>query len=130
MIMAENGSLSTRQKRFIVALLEAPTVRDAAESAQVGETTAWRYLRDPRVRAEIAQRTGSMLAQASAGVLADMGAARDTLRQIMGDRAASDAARVSAARAILDCGLRLFEMVSLADRVADLEDAIGATNEN
>jgi hypothetical protein len=50
--MADNGTraVSTRQRRFVAALVAAPTVRDAAAAADIGETTAWRYLQDPGVR--------------------------------------------------------------------------------
>ncbi len=39
----------------------------------------------------------------------------------MRNHTASDAAQVSAARAVLDAGMRLFELVALADRVSELE---------
>jgi phage terminase small subunit len=123
--MGDNESLTTRQRRFVTALLAAPTIRQAAEAADVSETTAWRYLSDPTVRREVADRQSAMLAQASSGVVSDMAVARAVLRQVMADTNASAASRVSAARAILDAGLRLFEMVSLSDRVAALEEQYG-----
>jgi len=49
----------------------------------------------------------------------------DILCQIMRDEGASDGARVSAARAVLDSGLRLAELVTLAERVAALEEKMG-----
>jgi len=46
----------------------------------------------------------------------------DVLVEIMRDEEASDSSRVSAARAVLDSGLRLAELVTLAERVAAIED--------
>lgn len=120
--MGDSESLTTKKRRFVAALLAAPTIRQAAEAAGVGETTAWRYLGDPAVKREVAYRQSGMLAQASAGVVSDMAVARAVLRQVMADTNASAASRVSAARAILDAALRLFELVSLSDRVAALEE--------
>lgn len=126
--MAESESLTTKQRRFVAALLASPTIIKAAEVAGVSETTAWRYLSDPTVRREVADRQSAMLAQASSGVVSDMAVARAVLRQIMADNSASAAARVSAARAILECGLRLFELVTLSDRVTALEDRMGVSD--
>jgi len=122
--MAENGSLTVRQRRFVLALLESPTVREAAQVAGVGETTAWRYLSEDSVRAELARRTDGLLTQAASGLLSDMAEARATLLGVMRSATAGDGAKVSAARAVLDAGLRLFELYSLADRMAAVEQRI------
>jgi len=126
--MTENGtpdSLTTRQRRFVAALLSTATVRDAAQAAGVGEATAWHYLALPVVRGEINRRTDGMITQASAGLLAEMAESRATLLEVMRNRKASDAARVSAAGKVLDAGMRLFELVALAERVTELERKIG-----
>lgn len=126
--MSENGtpdSLSTRQRRFVAALLQSSTIRDAAKAAHVGEATAWHYLASPQVRQEINRRTDGMITQASAGLLTEMAEARATLLEVMRNGKASDAARVSAAGKVLDAGMRLFELVALAERVTELERKIG-----
>ncbi|MGI6367901.1 MAG: hypothetical protein ACOX2L_06000 [Anaerolineae bacterium] len=117
--------LSTRQRRFVAALLATPSVREAARVAQVGEATAWQYLRLPVVRQEVRRRTEGMITQASAGLLAEMAESRAVLLQVMRNQAVSDAVRVSAASKVLDAGMRLFELVSLSDRVSELERRLG-----
>jgi phage terminase small subunit len=129
--MADNGThanLTPRQRRFVAALLESSTVRQAAERADLPERTAWRYLGDAGVKAELARLGDGMLAQACVGLLDDMALARQTLRAIMQSEQASDAARVSAARAVLDASLRLFELVSLTERVGNLEERLEAND--
>ena len=54
--MAESGSLNRRQEKFIAAVLTSWTVREAAEIVGIGETTAYRYLNDPVVKAELRKR--------------------------------------------------------------------------
>ena len=56
-----------------------------------------------------------MLNQVCAGLVADMADARRVLLDVALDSEATDSARVSAAKGILDAGLRLFEMYALAD---------------
>ncbi len=109
----------------MTALLEAPSIRAAAEAASIGERTAWTYLSDPDVKAELAARQDAVLGEAARRLAREMGAALDVLCAIMRDASATDAARVSAARAVLDSGLRLSELVSLSDRVAALEERMG-----
>jgi triphosphoribosyl-dephospho-CoA synthetase len=122
--MSENGSLSTRQRKFIVAVTTQSSVRDAAAAAGIGESTAWRYLADDAVREAIRRQLDAMLAQATAGVVADMGEARSTLLAIMRNVDVAPGVRVRAALGVLRCGLTLFEALSLADRVSDLERRI------
>lgn len=119
--MAENGTLSTKQRRFVAALVGARSIRDAAKAANVAERSAWRYLADPKVRAEISTRQDSMLAQVTAGIVEDMGLARQVLRAVMLGKATTPGVRVRAAGLILQAGLRFAELVTLAQRVAALE---------
>ena len=119
--MGDNGRLSPKQRRFVAFLATTPTIRDAAKAADVGETTAWRWLRQPAIKAEIRARQDAMLAQVSAGIASDMSAARQALVAVLDDKGASASAKVNAAGKLLDCGLRLWEIVSMADRVAEIE---------
>jgi len=52
--MAENDRLSKGARRFLAAMVGAKSIRGAAAVARVGEVTAYRYLRLPLVRAELA----------------------------------------------------------------------------
>ena len=107
--------------RFLVALATCRTVRDATKSAGINEATAWRYLQDPALKRALTELQTAVLGHAARLLATEMGAAIDVLGQIMRDEEASDSSRVSAARAVLDSGLRLAELVTLAEQVAILE---------
>ncbi len=119
--MADSGALSRKQTAFVLALLEHSTVRDAARAAGIAERSGWRYLGLPSVRGALAQRQDAAMAQATTSIVGDMGAARQVLRDAMQDAHTPMGVRVRAAGLLLDCGLRLFELVALAQRVSDLE---------
>jgi site-specific recombinase XerC len=121
--MAETGRLTAAAARFVGALLTARSIRDAASAAHVSERAAYRYLAQPAVRAELAARQQSLLASVSGGLAADMEQARALLVAMMTDPAVPPGVRVRAALGVLDCGLRLAELVTLAERVAALEAA-------
>jgi len=127
-MMDENGihpEQSVRQRRFFAALLSAVSVREAARQVGVGETTAWRYMRIPAMRRALASRQAAVLGQASHRLAAEMAAALDTLGSIVRDVQVAPGTRVSAARVILESGLRMAEMVTLTERVTALEERMG-----
>ncbi len=113
----------------MAAVLSAPTLREAARAAGVSEPTAWRYLRAPAVRQELAARQDGILGHVARRLACSMSAALDVLSSIMEDEAANAAPRVSAARAVLESGLRLAELVSLSERVAELERIMAKEND-
>jgi phage terminase small subunit len=119
--VSENERLTTKQRRFVAASLSALTVRDAARLAGVSEPTAWRYLQSPAVRQELAERQDGILGHVARRLASEMGKALDVLSEVMEDTMAQPAPRVSAARAVLESGLRLAELVALSERVAELE---------
>ena len=109
---------------LIAALAATPSIRGAAEVAGIGERTAYRYLANALVRAAIAERQDAALAQVTAGLVEDLGAARRLLVDTLNNKSAADHVRVRAALGVLNSGLRLFEMLSLADRVTTLEQLV------
>lgn len=124
--MADNSTLSPRQKRFVAALATSDSIRAAAGTASIAESTAWRYLRDPEVKAEIRHRQDDILAGVTSTLVQDMGEARLALRNVLRDKLASPAQRTAAARVLLDAGLRLFDALSLADRLTEVERRLDA----
>ena len=119
--MGENGTLSRKQRRFAGLLALSKSVREAAKAARIGETTAWQWLSDPTVRALANEKLDAVLASAAHAPAARMTQALETLAAIMGNDSAPASARVSAARCILETGLRYHDQLTLAERVSELE---------
>ena len=77
------------------------------------------------MRAALSAALDIALSQAAARCSGAMGAALEVLLSIAENIEAPASARVSAARAILDSGLRMRESLELSERVAVLEEKIG-----
>lgn len=125
--MAETDTvseISTKQRRFALACMEEKDVRAAAESAGVSERTAWRYLRDPAVLAELDRLADVALVQVASGFMSDLATARGVLQEVMGDDSTPPGVRVRAAKALLDTAAAFWEMAMLARRQADTEKRI------
>ena len=119
--MTKNDSLSTRQRKFIAAMVSSPTIAEAANVAGIAEKTACRYLGDPVVKRALSKALDDALSQATTRTVSAMGAAVGTLEEIHQDAEQPAAARVSAARAILEGGPKLKDAVDMAARVSALE---------
>lgn len=125
--MAENDTvrpLSPKQSAAIAALLTSSTNEAAAKKAGVSLRTLNRWLVEPNFRRalrlaqdEALERTFNRLAAVGAEAV-------QVLLEVAADKEAAPAARVSAARAILENLLRYTELHSLAERIAALEAAL------
>jgi hypothetical protein len=118
---------SRKQEAAIAALLIAPTIAHAAQSAGISESTLTRWLRSEAFRHayQLAQREA--LSQAIAALAAAAGMAVTVLRAAMLDQSASPAARVTAARAVLEFGFRGAEIADLEERLAIIEAVLAGT---
>jgi AcrR family transcriptional regulator len=110
---------SNADAALLAALASGATVRDAAKSAGVAERTVYRRLDDPEFRRRVDSTRAEMVSQAVARLSAAATEAVDTLRDLLSSD--MDFARLGAARAILEIGIRLREHGELAERIATLE---------
>ena len=119
--MGANRSLNRRQRQFVAALVGTPTIAAAAERAGIAESTAYRYLRDPNVKAALGQALDNALGQVTRQAVVEMAEALRTLAEIHRDEETPPAQRVSAARVIFSETPKLREAFDLAERVTALE---------
>ena len=119
---AGHGSRRSQQEEAaIAALLSEPTIAEAAGKAGIGERTLLRWLAEPEfkaryreVRRQVVEHAVSALQQAASKAVA-------VLVTLTEDAAAPPAARVSAAKAILDQAFKGTELLDLATRIEQLE---------
>ena len=113
--------LSRKQEALISALLTTPTLTDAAQTAGIGEVTAWRWLKDPTFQAAYRDARRAVVQQAITQVQQATGEAVETLRTVMQDPEAPASAKVSAAKNILDMAVKAVELEDLEARITALE---------
>ncbi len=110
---------------LLLALACGATVEAAAQKAGVSPSTVYRRLGEPAfqqrlrdLRADMVQRTGGMLTAAA-------GEAVKTLLALQKD-SVPPATRLGAARAVLELGMKVRETAELEQRLAALEEHLGA----
>jgi hypothetical protein len=121
--MAENGRLSARQEKAILALLAAPTIRHAVRAVRVGETTLYTWLKDVAFADAYHEARATAVSQAIARLQQASGEAVDCLKDVMCDLEAGASARVMAATKILDMAFKSTEVEELKQRITALEAA-------
>src|SRR5712691_7854146 len=119
---------SRRQDRFVLALLEHPTLEKAAAAVGVSDVTLWRSLQKPGFAEAYRKARREAFSQSVARLQHASNAAVGTLLRVMTDREAPAASRVRAADVVLQTALRGMEMEDLEARLDRLERSAEASN--
>lgn len=120
--MDKNGSLSSKQRRAIRALLVKPTIELAAKEAQVGETTLYTWLRTEPFRQALTEAESDAIDAAARRLVGLTEAAISVITYTLADRTMHPALRLRAALAVLEQMLRLRDSVDHDRRIAALEN--------
>lgn len=123
--MGHGNKLSRKKEQAIIALLEAPTVKEAAEMVKINPATLYKWMTLPEFEAAYRKTRHEAMGSAIARLQQASNEAVDTLREVMGDQEATPASRVTAARAVLELGLRATELELVDERLARLEEQAG-----
>ena len=94
--------LDNRRDKFLIALLQSPSVLSAAKMCDIPLSTAWRMVNDPEFAVVLNQTRRAMRAQALARLVGACTTATDALEEIAANKKAPPQARVAAARTILE----------------------------
>ena len=108
-------------EKILAALIANRSVPEAARAAGVSERTVYSRLADDDFRAEYEQRRRCTLDTACKTLQSALTDAVDVLTNIMKDADTSPQSRITAARSVLEYGVKLTELTDLAARVAALE---------
>ena len=119
------GDRKNADGALIAALAGGATVQEAARTAGVSESTAYRRLKEPAFCQRVAEARSEMIARA-VGVLArGSTAAATTLALLL--KAESETVRLGAARSILELAVKLRETEELERRIGALEERLSDT---
>jgi phage terminase small subunit len=117
------NELTPKPKRFAVDLVQARTLKEAAERTGISLSTAKRYKADPLVQRYVAELSHELL-DTLAMRLRQLGArAADVLEQAMAE-GDSRPVKLRAADTILGRLLQVTELVTLEEQVSELEQQV------
>jgi len=116
--------LSRNKERAIAALLANPSIPNSAKAVGISEKTLWRWMKLPEFETAYREARREVVRHAVVTVQASMSEAVQTLRAIINNNEAPASSRVSAARAIIDTGLKAVEIEDLEERISVIERKI------
>lgn len=120
----DTDGLTEKQRRALTALLAAPTAKEAAKIANVGERTLKRWRTLPSFQRAYKAAQSELLESAVCQSRQHLTGALSALADITADANAPPAARVSAARASVELALKLGEQNDILERLSELEAAM------
>lgn len=116
-------TITTRQRRAIVALLTEKDAKKAAEIAGVGYRSLCRWLEDGQFQRELKSAEGAIIAEAVRWLINDMAVNHATMREIRDGRAAPNI-KLRAAIALDQALLKWRESLDIEQRLSELEKAV------
>lgn len=120
--------LNETETAVLIALLQPGTVSDAAKKAGVSRATVYRYMANDHFKTALRAAQDEAIETAISLLSGAARDAADTLIQIHTDKTVPAAVRVQASRAILTEFLKVREQHELSERLAKIEQLLGARN--
>lgn len=123
-------ALPPKQELALQAVISHPTLKEAAAAAGVSETTLWRYMQDPNFSNRLREARREAVGHAVTRLQRASSDAVSALQHLMMKDDAPAAARITAARTILDYSFRAVEVDELKARIDQLEEFIKIKQED
>ena len=113
--------LDDKERQLLMALVQSPSISDAAQSVGIPRSTAYRMVGRPHFRAARKAAGRQALAQTLTRLQQVTGQAVQVLSDISNNPKVHPRDRVAASRAILDQARRISEVTDLQDLEAQIE---------
>ena len=128
--MKGHGTKLPKKKHdAVVALLEHPTVRQAAQAVGIGEATLFRWLQVPEFQDAYRDAKRQIVNHAIARLQQATIEAVDTLSEVMKDKNKPPSPRVKAAKTVLELAVKALEIEDIQSRVESLERIVSRRTE-
>lgn len=114
-------ALNAKQIKALQCLLTYPTKKEAAAAAGIGERTLRTYLANDEFQAEYKKAFGMIVTDATRQAQKALSPAIALLLEVVNDTNETAGNRISAARSILEYGLRLTEFNDILQDLEALE---------
>lgn len=117
--------MTPNKEKALAALLTHATKKEAATAANIDPRTMRRYFDDEDFQQAYKKAFSGMVEDAVRQSQQALAPALATLREICEDGEADAQPRISAARSLLEFGIKMTEQLDIIDRLTELEAAMG-----
>ena len=116
-----NERLTPRQKRAVESLIVCNTISDAAKRANMNERTLYRWLQQEEFQSVVRRARQLSLTQLATHMQHVAARAAGTLNEVMEDKNATSASRVSAARCSMEMYYKAATLEDIQERLMTME---------
>ena len=116
----------TNKQKALTALLNSPTITDAAKTCGLSEATIYRYLSEDDFKKEYRKAQRQVIENSITQIQRITFKAVETLEKNL--TCGNPQVEVSAARIVLDNSLKAVETMDILERLEELENAIKTEN--
>ena len=129
--MSGHGEKLSRNKELtIAALLCEPSIRSAAEKVGINDKTIVRWLQEQNFKEAYRKARRQVVDHAVARIQSAMTSAVGVLEGVMNDSQAPASSRVTAAKSLIEIGLKQVQVDEIEARITALEETIKAKESN
>ena len=121
--------LTARQHAAVVAILSNATLEQAAHAAKVTSRTLRRWSAMPAFKAELVRQRSALIGDALTALARGAGDAAAALHEIATNPRAAAAARVAAARYVLELNAKFEDLGEIERRLKAVEQALADQEE-
>jgi hypothetical protein len=118
-----------KTEKIISALLSYPTVREAAKSLKMAESTLYNYLKDDEFKAKYSEAKTAILQQSTGYLQSNMAKATENIVKLIDNEETAPQTRLNASRTVLEYGIKLTESIDILPRIELLEKAQAASKD-
>ena len=123
---ATGGKFSNKKAQAIVALLEKPTIKEAARTVGIAEATIFRWMQDREFQKSYREAKRQLVDSAITRLQKITGEAVEALQKVMNDSQTPPSSRVMAARTVLEMAIKAVEIEGLEARIEEIEKTLEA----
>lgn len=111
-----------KRDAFMIALLDAPTTKEAYTRAGVAPRTAYNYLKDEEFKKELQARRGEVLRDSIHHLQMNLSTCTRVLMEIVTDAGTPASVKVQAINSVFSNYKNLTETIELRERIEKLEE--------
>lgn len=113
--------MHSKEQKFLYALLESETIRDACEKANISVTTGNRYRKQPEFQRAYTEAKRELIESADNQLRGLAVQAVKTLKNVLSSKKSSTTEKIRAAKIVLDSSFHIQEVDDIVKRLDKLE---------
>lgn len=117
--------MRSKEQKFLYALLESRTIREACKKADISVTTGNRYRKSPEFQRAYKQAKRELIESANNQLRGLTVQAVETLKNVLSSKKSSTTEKIRAAKIVLDSSFHIQEVDDIIKRLDSLEQKTG-----